>query len=54
MPEETPAPAAEKPAESGALDSIIHHSWGHHTDRKAVPEVGTSFWSLQRKQYVCP
>ena len=41
VPEETPAPAAEKPSESeqGSLNSIIHHSWGHHTDRKAVPEV---------------
>ncbi len=42
VPEETPAPAATNPAESeqGGLNSIIHHSWGHHTDRKAVPEVG--------------
>ena len=41
-PEESPAPAVEKSAEpepQGSLNSIIHHSWGHPLDRKAVPEV---------------
>ncbi|CAK0783762.1 hypothetical protein CVIRNUC_006962 [Coccomyxa viridis] len=41
-PEESPAPAVDKPAEpeaQGSLNSIIHHSWGHPLDRKAVPEV---------------
>ena len=41
-PEESPAPAVDKPPEpeaQGSLNSIIHHSWGHPLDRKAVPEV---------------
>ena len=46
VPEETPAPAVTKPTESeqGSLNSIIHHSWGHPADRKAVPEVGDHLW----------
>lgn len=42
LPEETPAPVAASPdADSNTMNSIIHHSWGHLHDRKAIPEVGT-------------
>ncbi len=55
VPEETPAPSAAKPSESeqGSLNSIIHHSWGHHTDRKAVPEVMPSCMRLLTVQACC-
>ena len=49
VPEETPAPAVEHTAEPehpGSLNSIIHHSWGHPLDRKAVPEVRPRMQSL--------
>ncbi len=49
MPEETPVPAVEHTAEPehpGSLNSIIHHSWGHPLDRKAVPEVHPHMQSL--------
>ena len=57
VPEETPAPSAAKPSESeqGSLNSIIHHSWGHHTDRKAVPEVGAqlALYNLNLSKAFC-
>lgn len=41
VPVETPAPETESPAveEQGALNTLIHHSWGHLHDRKQIPEV---------------
>ncbi|CAL8461875.1 g1406 [Coccomyxa elongata] len=40
VPEETPAPVSLLPdAEPNTFNSIIHHSWGHLHDRKAIPEV---------------
>ncbi len=40
VPDETPAPVSLSPdAEPNTFNSIIHHSWGHLHDRKAIPEV---------------